>query len=394
LHDAQEFLLMSKTRDGRLGLTEREERARVISEVAKDMLSRRPFSFYLGRYIAKYVDPMDDSNEVRKHSKGVVRARILGLKNVLLTWKPPAEKERTGLLAVHRAANSKSSKKPLGDFFLDEIDLDVANEFLTVRNTTHAASTVMRERGQLQTIWSKLRHLDPAQSKKLLPENPWQAADKALISVPDTTRERDLSDDEEDRMIASLAKCRNKLVPLVIGLALATGMRRGEILMLEWGQVQDGYLRLRAAQTKRGKVRHVMLTEDAREILAGLLASYGESGVKPDQRLFPMTINAFKKSWNAARRRAGLQDFRFHDTRRVAVTRMLRQMTVPSTVMISAMTGMQSVAHIEERFVQPFEDRERARTGRMVSEADLRANVGHADARMTKHYANLGPKPT
>jgi integrase len=323
----------------------------------------------------------------------VVKARILGLREVELTWKPSEEKERTGLLGKHAPPNTKAIKKPLGDFFLDEIDLSVANEFLKMRTKTHAPSTVMRERGQLQTIWSKLRHLDLAQAKKLPTGNPWQEADRSVILMPEEARERDLSSDEEDRMIASLAKCRNKLVPLVVGLALATGMRRGEILMLKWGQLQDGYLRLTAAQTKKRKARYVMLTEEAREILSGLLASYGEDGAKPDQRLFPMTVNAFKKSWNAARRRAGLQDFRFHDTRRVAVTRMLRQMANPSPVMISAMTGMQSMPHIEKVFVQPFEQRERARTGRMISEADLRANVGHADARMTKHYANLGPKP-
>ena len=105
--------------------------------------------------------------------------------------------------------------------------------------------------------------------------------------------------------------------------------------------------------------------------------------------MFPITINAFKKSEKAARRRAKLGDFVFHDTRREAITFMLNQMAYPSATQIAAQTGMQSVVRIEQAFIKPWDDRERARTGRMQSEADIRANVGHADARMTKHYANF-----
>ena len=394
-HEAQQFLLMSKTKDGRLGLTEREERATVLEEVARDMLSRRPFGYYMNRYVVKYIEskvaPGEVLDEVKKRSQKTVVDRIKGLKGVKLTWKPNAEKQRTGLLAEYQAPDSLARKKRLEDFYLDEIDRAVANEFLEIRSKTHAPSTVMRERGQLQTIWSKLIHIDPALEKKLPHTNPWQSADRSLIPDADTGRERHLTEEEEVRLMASLARCRNKAVPAIVGLALATGMRRGEIVMLEWGQYQDGYLTLRPSQTKKKKVRHVMLDEDGRVLIEAMLKSQGKAVPKPNQRIFPTTVNAFRLSWDRVRERANLKDFRFHDSRRTAITRMLRQMVNPSAVMISAMTGMQSVGRIESEFLQPFLDRERARNGRLSSEADIRANVGHSDARMTKHYVNLGP---
>lgn len=390
-HEAEEFLLMSKTKDGRLGLTEREARAQAIQDVTKEMLSRRPFRFYMNLFVTRYVKTKPEPNEVKARSKKIVIDRIQGLREVKLTWKSVADRERTGLLAVTAAPGAKNSKQPLGDFFLDEIDTGLANDFLVERGKDHAASTVERERGQLQTIWNKIKQMDPAAGKKLPYGNPWQEADKGLLQQKVVIRESDLSVEQEQRLLDSLAKCRNKIVPLVVGFAFATGMRRSEILMLEWHQVKDGYLVLPPAHTKNKKLRHVTLTDDAGAMLAPLRALRGEDASDSD-RVFPISINAFKKSWNAARRRANIGGFRFHDTRRAAITRMLSEMAYPSPVMISSMTGMQSVIRIEQEYVKPWDDRERARTGRVQSEADIRANVGHADARMTKLYANLGPR--
>jgi|GEM_PF-2823683 len=392
-HDAEEFLLMSKTKDGRLGLTEREARAQATQQVLNEMLSRRPFRFYMNLFVTKYVKTKPESNEVKARSKKIVIDRISGLREVELTWRSPADRERTGFLAAHAAPGAKDNKQPLGDFYLDEIDTSLANEFLIERGKDHARSTVERERGQLQTIWNKIRAMDPPAGKKLPFENPWHEADKGLLQQEVAVRDSDLSIEQEQRLLASLAKCRNKIVPLVVGFALSTGMRRGEILMLEWRQVKDGYLVLPPSHTKNKKLRHVSLTDDADAILEPLRARRGEDSSDAD-RVFPVTINAFKKSWNAARKRAKIGSFRFHDTRRAAITRMLSAMAYPSPVMISSMTGMQSVVRIEQEYVRPWDDRERARTGRIHSEADIRANVGHADARMTKLYANLGPKPT
>lgn len=389
--DALDFLLRSKTHDGRLGLTEREQRAKLMEQAAVEAMMRRDFGSYMQEYIKRYVDSKPEPNEVKKRSKKIISDRVSALMNVKVAYRTSQQREFSG--AIAQLVAKYVQRKPLGRFYLDEIDSSVADDFILQRIQTHAHSTVKRELGQLQTIWNKIKHMDSAAWKKLPPDNPWQEADADGLLQDTPPRERDISEQEELRLVAALSSCRNKDVPRVVGLALATGMRRSEILLLEWGQIsEDGFLRLNAAQTKNGKSRYVSLSQDARLLLEGVRAELDGKEPLPSDRVFKSTVDAFKQSFKRARGRAGLKDLWFHDTRRAAITRMLLQMVNPSPVMISAMTGMQSLHHIEENFVKPWSDRERARTGRLVSEADIRANVGHSDARMTKHYAVLGPK--
>jgi integrase len=389
--DALDFLLRSKTHDGRLGLTEREQRAKLMEQAAVEAMMRRDFGSYMHEYIRQYIDTKPEPNEVKKRSKKIVRDRVMNLMNVQVAYRTSQQRAASG--AIAQMISNLVQRKPLGRFYLDDIDTSVANDFIIQRAKTHAHSTVKRELGQLQTIWNKIKHIDPAAWKKLPPDNPWQSADADGLLEDTPPRERDISEEEELRLVAALSSCRNKDVPRVVGVALATGMRRSEILLLEWGQISaDGFLRLKAVQTKSSKPRYVALSEDARQLLEGVRAELDGKEPKPGDRVFKTTVDAFKQSFKRVRARAGLKDLWFHDTRRAAITRMLLQMVNPSPVLISAMTGMQSIHHIEENFVKPFADRERAKAGRLVSEADIRANVGHSDARMTKHYAVLGPK--
>jgi integrase len=386
---AQEFLLMSKTRDGRLGLTERERQAKAMEEVMREMAERRPFRYYINDYIAQYVDTKPEPNEVKKRSKATLRNRLRNLRELSLTWKPPAERARMGMLA--KFGRSDAELRRLGDFYLDEIDVAVANDFLRTRVKTHKSSTVKRELGDLQTIWARLKHLDPAAAKRLPAENPWKEAEQAIIQDSGEKRERHLSDEEEFRLLVELVACRNKDMPCIVGLALATGMRRGEVLMLEWGQIneEEGYLRLAPSQTKAKRSRYVALTPDAMAWIADKRERLDVRQPKATERLFAYTVDGFKSVWNRVVVRAKVENLRFHDTRRTAITEMLRKMANPSPVAVKRLTGMQSVDHIEREFVIPFEERQRASEGRFNSEKDIRANVGHSDARMTDHYANL-----
>lgn len=386
---AQEFLLMSKTRDGRLGLTERERHGKAMEEVMRAMMLRRPFREYINDYVAQYVETKPEPNEVKKRSKATLRNRLHNLREVSLTWKPAAERARTGLLA--KFGNTVAQPRRLGDFYLDEIDVAVANDFLRTRVKTHKASTVKRELGDLQTIWTRLKHLDPAAAKRLPPQNPWGEAERAIIQDEGEKRERHLTDEEEFRLLVELSRCRNKDMPCILGLALSTGMRRGEVLMLEWGQINEaeGFLRLAPSQTKAKRSRYVSLTPDAKAWLAEKRGRLGRRTPKAGERLFSYTVDGFKSVWYRVVERAKVENLRFHDTRRTAITEMLRKMANPSPIAVKRLTGMQSVEHIAREFVDPFEDQKRASEGRFNSEEDIRSNVGHSDARMTDHYANF-----
>jgi integrase len=114
---------------------------------------------------------------------------------------------------------------------------------------------------------------------------------------------------------------KSYLRPIVI-LALNTGMRRGEILNLEWWQVDFSSNRLIVTKTKSGKPRHIPMNKIVRETLLelheGKKGKYDfESPKKPGS-----PISEPKKAFNSALKDAGIENFRFHDLRHTAGTRL------------------------------------------------------------------------
>jgi integrase len=133
---------------------------------------------------------------------------------------------------------------------------------------------------------------------------------------------------EWNKLAKELGRCRNPLILPLVRLALATGMRRSELLSLTWSQVdfQRGIIAL--LKTKNGYPRQVPLTEEAIDVLWGL----GRNG----ERLFPLSCNAVRMAWQRARNRAGLTGFRFHDLRHEAISRFFEMgLSLPEVSMIS-----------------------------------------------------------
>ncbi|WOS36991.1 Tyrosine recombinase XerC [Oligella urethralis] len=98
--------------------------------------------------------------------------------------------------------------------------------------------------------------------------------------------------------------------------ALSTGARANEILSLEWSQVDlnEKVAWLTADKTKSGKARPIPLNDDT---CAVLKSCQGDDPrwvfVRDSTGQNPKTINY--KSFNAATKAVGLDDFHFHDLR-------------------------------------------------------------------------------
>ena len=94
---------------------------------------------------------------------------------------------------------------------------------------------------------------------------------------------------------------RYRIERKVILLAMLTGMRRGELMALESGNIYNGRIVLRPNQTKNGKPRVIPLTEEALPLVESLP--------------FDTTGDRVRGAFEKAREKIGRPDIRFHDLR-------------------------------------------------------------------------------
>lgn len=122
----------------------------------------------------------------------------------------------------------------------------------------------------------------------------------ALKSAEAPHRLRFLGREEYERLIA----VAHPALRGIIAFAVSTGLRRGNILALDWAQVNldAGYIEVVVKGGKRGQVK---ITPAIRAIL-------GSAGIRRG-KVFDVT--GFRKRWSRAVADAGLGDFRFHDLR-------------------------------------------------------------------------------
>lgn len=133
-------------------------------------------------------------------------------------------------------------------------------------------------------------------------------------------RVRFLSDEERE---ALLKACQNSFYPqiyLIVVLALSTGARKSEILNLRWPDIDMKKRQIILHETKNGERRTLPLTGHALELIKG---HHKIPRIDTDM-LFPSQKGdkpyEIKKSWEAALKDAGIQDFRFHDLRHSAAS--------------------------------------------------------------------------
>jgi integrase len=152
----------------------------------------------------------------------------------------------------------------------------------------------------------------------------WCAA--PIIERPDQGEERVrwLTPEEAERLIEA---CSPHLRPLVLFL-LYTGARAGEALWLDWRSVDLSRVHVSFAKTKNGKARGVPLHPRVVAALANLPHREGDVFRKPDGRPYARPTRSddtsagtrIKTAFNAACRRAGIDDFSPHDCRHTWAT--------------------------------------------------------------------------
>ena len=129
-----------------------------------------------------------------------------------------------------------------------------------------------------------------------------------LISKADETkRDRVMTRDEEEKLLAVCVEKRSHLRPLIIA-AVDTGCRRGELLTLTWEDVYitGSVINIKAFNTKTARGRQVFITDRLKAELEKLRTASS----LPTDRVFGI-INSFKKAWLTACRLVGVKGLRF-----------------------------------------------------------------------------------
>jgi integrase len=166
-------------------------------------------------------------------------------------------------------------------------------------------------------------------------------------------RVRYLNDDERLRLLKACKESSDPLLYPIVLIAMLTGMRKGELLSLTWDHVDLERSRVVLQETKNDERRPVSLPQAACEQLEQLWANAAENALY----VFPNADGSgpidIRPAWEAAREKAGLQDFRFHDLRHTTASYLA--MNNASVAEIAAVLGHKSLqmtqryAHLSEQ---------------------------------------------
>jgi integrase len=167
------------------------------------------------------------------------------------------------------------------------------------------------------------------------------AAARASANEWRTARKRDLYPE------IPVGAYADHMTPVVL-LAMNTGLRRGELLALEWSDINFDarMLTVRRENAKSGKQRHVPLNAEALAVLKQWTLQTGSAGSV-------FGVASVKSGWGSLLIAAKVQNFRFHDLRH----------------------------HFASRLVMGGVDLN-----------TVRELLGHADLTMTLRYAHLAPE--
>ncbi len=143
-----------------------------------------------------------------------------------------------------------------------------------------------------------------------LKETPFE---QISLPKPPKSRRRRLSNDEYQKLYkASKTMKINYIWPIVL-FAIETGMRRGEMLKLKWSNINFDDRTAYLEDTKNGEDRYVPLSIKVIELLSSIKQS--------NNLVFPVSSNAVRLSWERLKRKANVNNLRFHDLRHEALSR-------------------------------------------------------------------------
>jgi integrase len=143
---------------------------------------------------------------------------------------------------------------------------------------------------------------------------------KEIKNIKDDNKiERYLTETQTKGLLDAVRLSDNEMLQYIVLFLIYTGARKREVLDARWRDIDWAQRSWRIPKTKSGKVRHVPISSGAMSVLEHLRLRI-RTGFLDEQAIFvnPKTgapFVSFFYSWNNARIRAGLPEFRIHDLR-------------------------------------------------------------------------------
>jgi integrase len=152
------------------------------------------------------------------------------------------------------------------------------------------------------------------------PSNPCKTVKRKADPKP---RSRVFKGDEEHRLLEAcvLVNIHGKSNPYLkpmVQFAIETAVRKGELFKIKYNDIDFDNCLLHLYETKNSEDRVVPLSSKAIMILKSMPR-------RLDGKVFPLTRDTLKSWWKTAKKKAKIKDFRWHDLRRVACSRLFEK---------------------------------------------------------------------
>lgn len=240
------------------------------------------------------------------------------LREVFDEYELKVSRQKAGFEWEARRLNAWK-KYPLADMRINEISSKHIVEWRDLRLAEVKPSTVNRELNLLSHVFTMAE-----KEWEYIPVNP---CSKVRRPRNPEARTRRISDHE----IELLRQTCDPITFVAFEIALETGMRLGEICQCDPKSVKNRSIHLPAAICKNRTSRDVPLSERAVE----LLEMWGDL---PTQKM-----RTVSKRFELARKRAGIMDLTFHDTRHEAISRLSKKINVLS---LAKMVGHRDIRQL------------------------------------------------
>ncbi len=230
---------------------------------------------------------------------------------------------------VHKAPKSivrdESSFKHLAEFFGDMPVEDITPARISDYKALRRSQK--NKKGNLTKPATLARELEVLRHALNLAVREWEwielsPFEKVRIERPHNQVERWLTPEEEERLL----KASPAWLQEIISFALNTGMRQDEILSLKWPQVDGTRRTVILLHTKNKEKRTIPINQKVLAILTARFGTNDQTGY-----VFPapesgnkMNARNLLRAYYSARKKAQLEDVRFHDLRHTFATRLVQ----------------------------------------------------------------------